>query len=130
MLWCNSAVHHEPRHEDGMPNSGPRSGRFDDAWEGSALVMWSGFDLRPRNLFDRTPFYPYPPAPRGPSPTSRVFPNRRTTQPGATAVEPPRTNREPERRMKSPRTRDSDFLFDCLFTAARIPQPIDKRQTG
>ena len=25
--------------------------------------MWSGFDLRPRNLFDRTPFYPYSPAP-------------------------------------------------------------------
>ena len=35
----------------------------DDAWEGSALVMWSGFDLAPRNLFDRTPFYPYPAPP-------------------------------------------------------------------
>jgi hypothetical protein len=29
-------------------------------------VMWSGFDLRPRNFFDRTPFYPYPP----PAPTA------------------------------------------------------------
>ena len=63
VLWCNSAVHHEPRHEDGKPNSGPRLWPGDDAWEGSALVMWSGFDLRPRNLFDRTPFYPYTPAP-------------------------------------------------------------------
>ena len=24
VLWTNSAVHHEPRHEDGKPNSGPR----------------------------------------------------------------------------------------------------------
>ena len=63
VLWCNSAVHHEPRNEDGKPNSGPRLWPFDDAWEGSAIVMWSGFDLRPRNLFDRTPFYPYTPAP-------------------------------------------------------------------
>ena len=42
VLWCNSAVHHEPRHEDGKPNSGPRLWPGDDAWEGSALVMWSG----------------------------------------------------------------------------------------
>jgi primary-amine oxidase len=63
VLWTNSAVHHEPRHEDGKPNSGPRVWPGDDAWEGSALLMWSGFDLRPRNLFDRTPFYPYSPAP-------------------------------------------------------------------
>ena len=25
--------------------------------------MWSGVDLKPRNLFDRTPFYPYTPLP-------------------------------------------------------------------
>ena len=42
---------------------GPRLWPGDDAWEGSALLMWSGFDLRPRNLFDRTPFYPYPNTP-------------------------------------------------------------------
>jgi primary-amine oxidase len=63
VLWCNSAVHHEPRTEDGKPGSGRRLWPGDDAWEGSALVMWSGVDLRPRNLFDRTPFYPYTPAP-------------------------------------------------------------------
>ncbi len=63
VLWCNSAVHHEPRNEDGKPGSGRRLWPGDDAWEGSALVMWSGVDLRPRNLFDRTPFYPYTPPP-------------------------------------------------------------------
>jgi primary-amine oxidase len=71
VLWGTSTAHHEPRDEDGKPNSGPRFWPGDDAWEGSALVMWSGFDLRPRNFFDRTPFYPYSPppalaAPRGP----------------------------------------------------------------
>ena len=72
VLWTNSAVHHEPRHEDGKPNSAPRIWPGDDAWEGSALLMWSGFDLRPRNLFDRTPFYPYsPPAPARPGANAR-----------------------------------------------------------
>ncbi len=97
VLWCNSAVHHEPRNEDGMPNSRTRIWSFDDAWEGSALVMWSGFDLRPRNLFDRTPFYPYPPAP------ARAIANQpgapaagERAQPGSTAVEPPANNRQPQ----------------------------------
>ena len=71
VLWTNSAVHHEPRHEDGKPNSGRPLWPFDDAWEGSALVMWSGFDLRPRNLFDRTPFYPYTPPPARPGANAR-----------------------------------------------------------
>jgi hypothetical protein len=74
VLWANSAVHHEPRHEDGKPGSGPRFWPGDDAWEGSALVMWSGFDLRPRNLFDRTPFYPYTPPPPG-RPGANATPN-------------------------------------------------------
>ena len=91
VLWCNSAVHHEPRHEDGKPNSGPRLWSFDDAWEGSAIVMWSGFDLRPRNLFDRTPFYPYTPAPVRPI-ASQPGATRGTgeeSQPGSTAAEAP-----------------------------------------
>jgi hypothetical protein len=62
--------------------------------------MWSGFDLRPRNLFDRTPFYPYTPAPVRPmasQPGATPGPGERA-QPGSTAVEPPGSNREPERR--------------------------------
>jgi Copper amine oxidase, enzyme domain len=100
VLWCNSAVHHEPRHEDGVANSGARLWRFDDGWEGSALVMWSGFDLRPRNLFDRTPFYPYAPAPDRPL-ASQPGTGRGTgerARPGSTAAEPAGSNREPERR--------------------------------
>jgi hypothetical protein len=63
VLWYTSSSHHEPRDEDGKGNNRRRMWYFDDGWEGSALVMWSGFDLRPRNLFDRTPFYPYAPQP-------------------------------------------------------------------
>ena len=50
VLWYVSSAHHMPRREDGET--------VGDAWHGVALVMWGGFDLRPRNLFDRTPFYP------------------------------------------------------------------------
>jgi hypothetical protein len=99
VLWCNSAAHHEPRNEDGLPNSRTRIWAFDDAWEGSALVMWSGFDLRPRNLFDRTPFYPYPPAPVRAIANQPGAPETgERARPGATGVEPPGNNREPERR--------------------------------
>ncbi len=59
-----------------MPGSSRRLWPGDDAWEGSALVMWSGVDLRPRNLFDRTPFYPYTPPPP-PRPANRAAPGRR-----------------------------------------------------
>jgi hypothetical protein len=98
VLWCNSASHHEPRHEDGMPNSAPRIWPGDDAWEGSALVMWSGFDLRPRNLFDRTPFYPYTPRPTRPLANRRGEPGaRESTREGATATEPPTPAPDPRR---------------------------------
>ena len=51
VLWHSSACHHEPRSEDGEVRDG--------TLVGSTPVAWSGFDLRPRNLFDRTPHYPY-----------------------------------------------------------------------
>lgn len=49
VVWYISPAHHMPRSEDG---------RFRPNWSGVALVMWSGFDLRPRDLFDQTPFFP------------------------------------------------------------------------
>jgi hypothetical protein len=73
VLWYTSSSHHEPRDEDGKGNRTRRMWFYDDGWEGSALVMWSGFDLRPRNLFDRTPFYPYaPPPPVNPTASTGV----------------------------------------------------------
>jgi hypothetical protein len=99
VLWCNSAVHHEPRNEDGKPNSGRRLWPGDDAWEGSALLMWSGFDLRPRNFFTQTPFYPFTPEP--PRPLANRQPQPGDPQPnqdGAAAVEPQRNIPGPERR--------------------------------
>jgi Cu2+-containing amine oxidase len=50
VLWYKGSVHHHPRDEDGEMVSG--------AWHGVALLMWTGFMLKPHNLFDRTPFYP------------------------------------------------------------------------
>jgi Cu2+-containing amine oxidase len=50
VLWYISPMHHMPRDEDGEKVGG--------MWKGSALVMWSGFDLRPRNLFSETPLHP------------------------------------------------------------------------
>jgi Cu2+-containing amine oxidase len=91
ILWGTSTSHHEPRDEDGKPNSGPRFWPGDDAWEGSATVMWSGFDLRPRNFFDRTPFYPYTPAPALASPRGtdlRQQEEAATTGGGSTATRP------------------------------------------
>ncbi len=92
VLWCNSASHHEPRHEDGKPGSAPRFWPGDDAWEGSALVMWSGFDLRPRNFFDRTPFYPYTPTPprtgRNPANAAVNRSDRSTRDPVASPPDP------------------------------------------
>lgn len=52
VIWHSSACHHEPRSEDGEF----RKGEF----VGTTPIVWSGFDLRPRNLFDRTPHFPYP----------------------------------------------------------------------
>jgi primary-amine oxidase len=52
-LWYMSSAHHEPRREDGyhLPMS-------NKTWGGVALTMWTGFDLKPRNFFTRTPLYP------------------------------------------------------------------------
>jgi Cu2+-containing amine oxidase len=53
VLWLSTACHHEPRSEDGEFQG--------KSFRGATLVAWSGFELRPRNVFDRTPHYNYPP---------------------------------------------------------------------
>lgn len=50
VLWYRGSVHHHPRDEDGEIVNG--------AWHGVALTMWTGWMLKPHDLFDRTPFYP------------------------------------------------------------------------
>lgn len=50
VIWHSSPVHHLPRDEDGE--------FVGNSWHGVALLMWGGFDLRPRNLFDNTPLHP------------------------------------------------------------------------
>lgn len=52
VVWYMTPVHHLPRDEDGEYDR-------DGNWQGSALLMRTGATLRPRNIFDRTPFYPY-----------------------------------------------------------------------
>ena len=51
VIWHSSACHHEPRSEDGEFRKGD--------FVGTTPIAWSGFDLRPRNVFDRTPHFPY-----------------------------------------------------------------------
>jgi primary-amine oxidase len=50
VLWHSAPGHHEPRSEDGEIKNG--------SLHGVTPVMWAGFDLRPRNIFDRSPLYP------------------------------------------------------------------------
>jgi Copper amine oxidase, enzyme domain len=50
VIWLVSPVLHLPRDEDG--------GIVDGFWSGVALAMWTGFDMKPHNIFDTTPFYP------------------------------------------------------------------------
>ena len=50
VLWYRGSVHHHPRDEDGE--------FIQNRWHGVALIMWTGFMLKPHDLFDRTPFYP------------------------------------------------------------------------
>jgi Cu2+-containing amine oxidase len=50
IVWVSTPGHHEPRSEDGEMKGGN--------FTGVTPIMFCGFDLRPRNLFDRSPFYP------------------------------------------------------------------------
>jgi len=50
VVWYTGSAHHIVRDEDGEVVNG--------FWSGEAHVMWSGFMLKPHNLFDRTPLFP------------------------------------------------------------------------
>jgi Cu2+-containing amine oxidase len=52
VLWYSSPMFHEPRSEDGEIING--------RLVGCTQVAWSGFTLKPSNIFDRSPLYPYP----------------------------------------------------------------------
>ena len=49
VVWLSTAGHHEPRSEDGEMQK--------DTFVGVTPVMWCGFDLVPRNFWDRSPLY-------------------------------------------------------------------------
>jgi hypothetical protein len=51
VIWCQSALIHRPRDED-FGQAGYHPGK------GLALTAWTGFELKPRNLFAKTPLYP------------------------------------------------------------------------
>lgn len=50
VLWHNTPMVHDPSSEDGEMKG--------KSFDGATRVTWVGFDLRPRNFFDRTPLYP------------------------------------------------------------------------
>jgi Cu2+-containing amine oxidase len=50
VVWLSTPGHHEPRSEDGE-----LTGMY---FNGVTQLMWCGFDMKPRNLFDRSPLYP------------------------------------------------------------------------
>lgn len=52
VVWHVTPIHHLPRDEDGEYDQ-------DGTWKGSALMMKTGAMLKPRDLFDRTPFFDY-----------------------------------------------------------------------
>jgi primary-amine oxidase len=56
VVWYSAPMHHEPRSEDGMI--------INDTLVGCTHVGWSTFTLRPSNIFDRTPLFPYKDKPK------------------------------------------------------------------
>lgn len=50
VMWYSGGLHHIYRNEDGDYEG--------NVWKGTALVMWTGFTLKPGNLFAKTPLYP------------------------------------------------------------------------
>jgi Cu2+-containing amine oxidase len=49
VLWYMGSVHHLVRDEDGE--------YVGNVFRGEAHVMWTGWQLKPHNIFDRTPLF-------------------------------------------------------------------------
>ncbi len=64
VIWHMSSIVHIPRDEDFMgpvQTTKEKSGKIRTTrTQGSAQIMWSGFELRPRSLFSSTPFMTKP----------------------------------------------------------------------
>lgn len=90
VLWHATPVLHVPRGEDGRAVNG--------TWEGVALAMPAGFELRPRDLFDRTPFHPAP-APADAEVEISFGASTYAVEEGDTVTVIVRLNREPGRAM-------------------------------
>jgi primary-amine oxidase len=56
VLWYSAAGHHEPRSEDGEMRQNKFGGK---SFQGVTPVMWTTFELRPRDFWDRSPFSPF-----------------------------------------------------------------------
>lgn len=50
VIWYYGGAHHLVRDEDGEVVAG--------LWQGETHIMWTGFMLKPHNLFDKTPLFP------------------------------------------------------------------------
>jgi hypothetical protein len=57
VIWLVTSTLHTFRDEDGQVF---RQGSAPPTFWGTAVAMWNGFDLKPHNLFDATPFLPPP----------------------------------------------------------------------
>jgi Cu2+-containing amine oxidase len=49
VVWYMGSVHHLPRAEDGEDVNG--------LFRGAAHLVWTGWLLKPHNVFDRTPLF-------------------------------------------------------------------------
>lgn len=57
VLWLVTSSLHLPRDEDGRI---VRTAQGKSVFRGAAVVMWSGFDMKPHNILDNVPFFPAP----------------------------------------------------------------------
>jgi Cu2+-containing amine oxidase len=56
-VWLTTPLLHIARNEDGYCEKPGEDGESCEYWVGETTAMWGGFDLRPRNLFAKSPFF-------------------------------------------------------------------------